>query len=121
MWNRTMLRNSKVFKKIYQNNDFKGKESVSGPGSDLSQTSTIRIEIPTLLKEMKVKTILDAPCGDFYWMKELNFERFRYIGIDIVKDMIKMNKKSYENEYISFRHLDLLNDKLPEEADLILC
>lgn len=45
------------------------REMISGSGSDLVQTAAIARAIPELIKELKVKTMLDAPCGDFYWMR----------------------------------------------------
>jgi hypothetical protein len=56
---------------IYHQNIFGGIESRSGNGSTLVQTAVIRDEIPLLFKELNIKSVLDAPCGDFNWMKEI--------------------------------------------------
>src|SRR5690242_11698377 len=72
------------FTEIYQQNGFGGRESVSGPGSDLSQTAAVREALPALLKEIGARTLLDAPCGDYFWMKEARLDLERYIGADIV-------------------------------------
>ena len=57
-----------VFSKVYRNNEWwDGEESKSGPGSGLTQTRRLRQELPLLFKELGVRTLLDAPCGDFYW------------------------------------------------------
>ena len=48
------------FTKIYHNNLFKGSHSRSGEGSNLIQTQIIRKEIPLLLNDFKVKSLIDA-------------------------------------------------------------
>lgn len=74
-----------IFSKIYENNSWGESESVSGPGSSLQQTRAIRMSLPSLLKTLQVETMLDAPCGDFHWMKEVDLSFLSmYIGADIV-------------------------------------
>lgn len=105
---------------IYRKNAFGGYESISGPGSSLHQTDTIRREIPELLKEMHVESLLDAPCGDFHWMNELDLDLDKYVGIDIVPDLVKMNEANYSSERREFIIADIVEDPLPS-SDLILC
>jgi hypothetical protein len=108
-----------IFTQIYHSNAWEGI-SRSGTGSDLEQTKSIREELPKLLKELKVKTLLDLPCGDFYWMKEVNLENTKYIGGDIVQDIIDINNKKYSNQNRNFIKLDITKDPLLK-VDLILC
>jgi len=118
---RYKLRSRKtIFSEIYHNNSWSGQDSVSGPGSDLSATLVIRQEIPTLIKEVNARTLLDAPCGDFCWMKETELDLDRYIGVDIVPDMIARNRQNYANETRTFVSSDITKDRLPQ-ADVILC
>lgn len=94
-------------------------ESLSGPGSDLAQTEAVRRIIPALLKELQCQTLLDIPCGDFYWMRlvELNVD---YIGADVVDELIRQNRSAYGSDRRRFVQRDLLEDPLPT-ADLVLC
>lgn len=108
----------KVFTDIYEKNGFKGKESISGPGSDFYQTRIIAEEIPILCKEFNISTMLDIPCGDFYWMKNVNLDNIDYLGADIVDSLIKINNEKYNKNNINFKKLDLLKDNLPD-VDLI--
>ena len=39
--------------------------SFSGTGSNLDQTKEIIKKLPILIKNYKIKSILDIPCGDF--------------------------------------------------------
>jgi len=95
-------------------------ESRSGVGSTLAVTETIRSKIPELLNELKIKSILDVPCGEFNWFKEINFDKISYIGADIVADAIKNNNKKYSDNNKKFLNLNILKDQLPK-VDLILC
>lgn len=107
------------FENIFKNNSWGGRNSVSGRGSDPDQTKYIIKEIPLLFKDMNVSTILDIPCGDFNWMRNIDLSKIKYIGADIVKEIIKNNKDRYEKSNISFRHVNLIEDALPQ-VDLIL-
>lgn len=107
------------FSQVYEKNIFGGSVSRSGAGSDLLQTEIIRREIPRLLRQYGVKTLIDAPCGDWYWMREVDLEVERYIGLDIVPALIEANNKTYGRENVVFRCADLARDHLPEAADMI--
>lgn len=111
----------RTFTKIYENNWWGDKESASGTGSNLRQTQAIRMNLPSLLKLLKVETLLDAPCGDFHWMKEVDLSFLKmYIGADIVESLTKRNQQSFSNSNRMFKCLNIVYDPLPK-ADLILC
>jgi hypothetical protein len=50
-----------IFTELYE--PIGDREMISGSRSDLVQTAAIARAIPELIKELKVKTMLDAPCG----------------------------------------------------------
>lgn len=110
----------KKFSKIYAKNIFGGSESRSGEGSNLIHTSEIRQELPKLLKELNIKTFMDAPCGDWYWMQHTQLEVKKYIGVDIVDDLIEKHKKQFGADGREFMCLNLAEDQLPQ-VDLIFC
>jgi SAM-dependent methyltransferase len=93
--------------------------SLSGFGSELENTETVRQHIAVLLKTLKTQSLLDIGCGDFTWMKEVAFPN-RYIGVDIVHDVIAANDRLYRSEQRSFQEMDATRDPLPQ-ADTILC
>ena len=66
----------KKFDLIYKTNYWKSgiDGSRSGYGSNLENTKNIRIELQKFIDEQNIKTILDIPCGDFYWMSKMNLE-----------------------------------------------
>lgn len=108
------------FTNIYHTNGFAGQESISGMGSSLIQTETIRKEIILLLEKLKIRRLLDAPCGDFFWMKEVELSIEQYIGLDIVQALIEKNQEKYSNEQRCFITGNLSSMELPQ-VDLILC
>jgi len=108
-----------TFSHIYSNHKWGSEESVSGSGSDLSQTATIIKEIPELIERYNIQSLLDVPCGDFNWMKEINLSKLNYTGGDIVPQLIIENNRLYGEKMKRFISLDLVNDDLPK-ADLIL-
>ena len=110
-----------LFTHIYNTHAWPGKESYSGPGSTLKETTIIRKKIPELLQELNAKIFLDAPCGDFHWMQHVNLSFLdQYIGMDIVEPLIQKNKQKYENENRLFLCANIVTDPLPQ-ADVILC
>jgi len=110
-----------VFTQIYRENKWEDKDSVSGPGSNLRQTQVVRRILPLLIEELNCKSLLDVPCGDFFWMKMVEMD-IEYIGGDIVSDLTNNNQKKYgsRSKNRRFIPLDIIRDKLPK-ADLVLC
>lgn len=88
-------------------------ESRSGLGSNLAQTAALRAELPSLLAELGVRSLLDAPCGDFFWMSRVDLGVDRYIGADIVPAVIERNRARFARADREFRVLDLTRDPLP--------
>ena len=109
-----------VFGRVYDSNYWGNSESRSGNGSDLSQTEQIRAQIPRLIREFGIATMLDIPCGDFFWMKECELGIAAYIGADILPGMIADLNARHANAQRQFMVLDLTEDRLPK-VDLIFC
>lgn len=108
-----------IFENIYDNYGFGGDESRSGGGSTLENTEHIRAGIKKLIKLYDIKSVVDVPCGDFNWMKEIVFSFQSYTGGDIVPRCIKENNENFGCGRIKFVELDVLKDEIPA-ADLLL-
>jgi hypothetical protein len=112
-----------IFTKVYLRNTWGDASTVSGEGSNLKQTMVIREKILDLLSQFKIHTILDAPCGDFFWMKEIinkiSSSGVNYLGVDIVKEIIDSNSANFGNTKVSFLNLNLIDDTIPK-VDMIL-
>jgi hypothetical protein len=110
---------NEVFTEIYQKNRWNSKESISGEGSELEQTKTLRINLEKLIKEKQITSILDIPCGDFGWMQKVDLSSVQYVGADIVEDLISANQLKYNSDNLNFKVLNLIEDPLPA-SDLII-
>lgn len=96
------------------------EESVSGPGSRLAATENLRRMLPELIDKFSIKSIFDAPCGDFYWMRfVLSKVDVKYIGGDIVKELIEKNL-DHQSSKVTFIHFDIITNQFPQ-ADLWIC
>lgn len=110
----------KVFEKIYDVHHWYDEESKSGPGSNLLQTTNVRAILSSLLRELEVKTLLDIPCGDFHWMKEVDLSAYAYCGADIVSDIVRRNELMYSNNKRRFIWVDITTSKIPR-TDFLFC
>ncbi|HYP29689.1 MAG TPA: class I SAM-dependent methyltransferase [Blastocatellia bacterium] len=109
-----------VFTEIYHSGAWGDPESVSGPGSSVRHTLAFRDLIPELLRGLNARSLLDAPCGDFNWMKELRLGVRRYTGVDIVPELVERNRRNHSAPGRAFLNLDITRDRLPR-ADVVLC
>ena len=109
-----------VFQRIYDGNLWGDAESASGSGSSTAATETIRRELPRLFKRYGIRSLLDAPCGDFHWMQHVVGTLDRYVGVDIVPALIERNSRRYRTDQVSFMCADIASDSLPT-ADAVLC
>jgi hypothetical protein len=102
-----------VFSNIFARNWWNNAESRSGWGAELQRTVSIRAELPKFVLHHSVQSLLDAPCGDFHWMRHVHWPSgFRYVGGDIVHDLIIENRRKYPD--VDFLELDVLCDSLPD-------
>lgn len=108
------------FERIYHTNLWSDPETRSGTGSSIDSTRVLREELPAALRELGTRVLLDAPCGDFAWIRRVDLSGVRYIGGDIVRTIVTENQRTYADDTRSFTELDLVNDLLPE-ADTLLC
>lgn len=107
-----------VFTNIYDVNYWKSKESRSGGGSELGRTRTLRSQLTGLLQGLRVRSVLDAGCGDWNWMGKIDFGKIEVIGCDVVREVVEENQRKYGAERFFFA--DITSDPLPM-ADLVLC
>lgn len=110
------------FTAIYENQVWRNGRrtgSLSGFGSDLENTEAIRNRLPAILRSLESQTLLDVGCGDFTWLKEVVLP-MRYIGMDIVQEVVDANAARFESGNRTFLVLDATRDALPP-VDTVLC
>src|SRR5262249_7114385 len=106
---------------MYRTNGWFQSESISGPGSTLQATEHLRSVLREIIRDLGVSSLLDAGCGDFNWMKEVDLGEVEYIGVDVVaSEIIERNNQLYGAKNRHFMVKDITRDDLPK-VDLILC
>jgi hypothetical protein len=106
------------FQRIHDTNLWGAAESVSGLGSEIDATATLRAELPALLRRLGVSTLLDAPCGDGGWIATADLG-VRVTGVDVVLELIAKLRARGELAN-GYSLADITCDPLPH-ADAILC
>lgn len=105
---------SSIFRSIYRTNAWNGVESLSGPGSGDAATERIAVHIAQLVDDLGVRSVLDAACGDGYWMPDLP----GYIGIDIAPEAIRRAQSRHPDRQYHVGNVAKM--RLPA-CDLIIC
>jgi len=109
------------FERIHATNLWGAATSPSGLGSEVGATSALSTALPRQLRELNVRSLLDAPCGDAQWINRLGLE-LDYIGVDIVPAIVNALQQRAAAGDIAGRYLlaDITADSLPR-ADAVLC
>jgi hypothetical protein len=109
-----------AFEYIYRTHHWRGSESKSGEGAGEDQTAHLKAILPDLLRELQTRTLLDVPCGDYTWLRQVELPVTQYIGADVVPSLIAEHQAHYGDDRHRFAVLDLRVDALPV-ADVLLC
>jgi hypothetical protein len=116
--NKTPWPTKEVMIQIYQLNLWGGKEYefYSGDGShDITIIEPYQEVVIRFLQSFDEPLIVcDLGCGDFNVGKKFVSFTKKYIGVDIVPDLIERNKNRFQAENLSFQCLDLATDELPK-------
>lgn len=108
-----------IFTKIVNQGHWKSDRTVCGHGSTMTYTANLRENLLPLLEKYQIKSMFDAPCGDYFWMSQTVLPaQMKYIGGDIVENLITENKEKFPD--IEFCVFDITKDPLPE-VDLFFC
>jgi hypothetical protein len=111
---------AQVFQKAYATRAWGSAESGSGTGSELAATENVSAYLPELFQRLQVSKFLDAPCGDWNWMRRVDLSGVDYVGADVVADVVAKNNQQYARSGVRFFHADLTKDYLPT-VDMIMC
>ncbi len=95
-----------IFTQVYDSGIWGQEGSLSGPGSDLTQTEVLRSGLPALIRQLGVRTMLDIPCGDWFWMRHCDLGVESYIGADVVPWLVEGHNEAFGGPGREFRVLD---------------
>lgn len=104
---------ARVFREIHDRDLWGHAETLSGPGSTLENTATLRRTLPMLVERYGLKRIVDAPCGDFNWMQSSVDLFDEYVGVDIVPELVVENQRRFGGPRIRFECADVTRGPLP--------
>lgn len=93
-------------------------DTLCGTGSTIDATAEIRAALPSLLRALGIGVLLDAPCGDMYWISSVDLGCVSYIGADNSDEMLAAARQ--RNKTAVLRKMDIVYDALPP-ADGMLC
>ena len=109
-----------IFNTIHDNRLWSSPESISGKGSEKNYTQNLRIWLIENIPKYGIRNVVDAPCGDFNWMRYvLSDVSVNYIGLDIVEELIKINKMKYSSSNIIFKKSNIIDEAIPD-CDLLI-
>ena len=112
-----------IFSKIYKDSSW-NKNSLnfnSGPGSHNKKLVAPYVKFVNLfLLDKKLKSMIDLGCGDFNVGKNIYKNVNKYYAFDIVPDLIKKNKKKFNDKKIVFECKNFIDDSLPKADGVII-
>jgi SAM-dependent methyltransferase len=89
----------------------------SGTGSQESSTRPYRRLLQRLLGTGRVRRVVDLGCGDWAFSRLIDWRGVDYLGIDVVRSLIRSNRRLYACDHIRFRCSDFYRHP-PPPADL---
>lgn len=109
------------FARIHEMNLWGAETSRSGLGSEAGSVAALSAVLPGLCEKLKIKTLVDAPCGEGNWIAALPLGLENYTGLDVVPAVVAELSERYAKEPgRDYRVADLIVQP-PPKADLILC
>jgi hypothetical protein len=102
--NRQLL--TDTFNRIYAEGTW-GKnvagKGTSGTGSTLAITREYRAYVEDFIKKHRVKSVVDAGCGDWSFSSAIDWGDASYLGVDIASDVIAAVRNRHEKDKIKFQ------------------
>jgi len=106
-----------IFNTIYKYNLWiKG----SGTGSIIINNKPYIHFLNKFLKDNDIKSVIDIGCGDWQISKNIDWNNIKYLGIDIVKNVIDYNVNEYSKSNIKFLCKDITEYINIPNADLYI-
>jgi len=118
-----MLARQEIFESIYRQAVWGKNETgagASGSGSKLSTTPLYRQMLQQALQATKIRSVVDAGCGDWEFSQAIDWTGVEYKGFDVVESVIARNRERFAMPNIQFFAGDILELDLPP-ADLLIC
>jgi SAM-dependent methyltransferase len=112
----------KMFETAYDRHwwgrDEAGK-GTSGAGSTLEATRLYRVFLQDFLAAHRIRSVVDAGCGDWEFSQAIDWAGIDYLGVDIVPGVIAANQARFGRPNVRFAVADIAREPLPP-ADLLI-
>lgn len=108
-----------VFSEIYKENAWGGEKGdfYSGGGTTIENIANKYVEyFDSIQSEFKLSelAVVDLGCGDMRIGGRIAPLFRSYTGVDVVKDLIQHHNEKLASPSVSFKHLNIVDDELPE-------
>jgi SAM-dependent methyltransferase len=111
-----------VFDDIYRNRvwgtDARGA-GTSGFGSTMAFTTVYRAFLQDFLAKNRIRSVVDAGCGDWQFSRSIDWTGIDYAGCDIVESVVREDQERYGAANVRFFRCDMVTTDLPA-ADLLI-
>ena len=114
------LPRAQVFQVAYALELWGSAECGSGVGSELAATENVRAYLPELFQRLHVSKFLDAPCGDWNWMRRVDLSSVDYVGADVVSALVAKNNQQYARSGVRFARSTTACRRLPAKASALI-
>lgn len=104
------------FAAIYRNNEW---GYGSGVGSLPENTDSYRAFLQDFLRQRQIRSVVDFGCGDWQFSRLIDWQGARYLGLDVVGEVIAANRQAYARPGVEFAVFSDLEQIPP--CDLLLC
>jgi SAM-dependent methyltransferase len=116
-----VLQRERVFSGLFSGRGWGTAETRSGPGSTLGATQAMRKSLSRLFERLRIRSLLDAGCGDLNWIASCLEGLDLYLGIDVSQAVIDYNVQLHARRpRVFFNVGDAVCDVLPQ-VDAVLC
>ena len=109
---------AECFSEIYRTKlwgEAEGEEFYSGGGSEAHFAVPYVELVQSLIAKHQIRTVVDLGCGDYRVGRRICAQGdLRYVGVDVVPDLIAHNRSSFGGPQVEFRCANLIDDALPD-------
>ncbi len=117
-WRKATYSDKQVFTNIYEKDLWGGG---SGPGSKIYNAGPFLEYLQNFIDTQKISTIVDIGCGDWELMRTIRIpNHIKYLGLDIVDQIIAENEKKYAKDNVKFSAVDSVKDLSAYKGDLLV-
>ena len=112
---------TKIYEKCFWGGSSSNKKWNSGSGSSDNYKEWYSNTVMNVIIDNNVENVCSIGCGDWNLDSSIDWDehKIKYLGIDIVQELIEDLSEKYSSEYKEFIKLDVTTDEIPK-TDLFI-